>query len=185
VSFAAGAVFLSDEGESAMSARKSERPSPPSPRADAVPEPFRPPGVGFAIERLFTEARLRVLAGEDWDPERIRDAVDRGHDRFVALVARGQPERSVERLPLTVAIVPKRVFCDARVYETGEVAQRCHEQEVLYRWRERTLLVADQAEHLNQNLAYGNAVAVCLHQQIPGCEDLVNELDESMGAGPP
>jgi hypothetical protein len=100
-----------------------------------------------------------------------------GHALFAAVLARRKLADEVAPQPLSIAIVPARLFCDARVYEHGRVPQSCADKEVHYRPGERTLFVVDNRDYLDVNVAYGNAIAVCLHSKIPGCDDVARDID--------
>ncbi len=141
------------------------------------PEPFRPPGVDLAVDKRFADAELRVLAIEGWDPERILRARNEGHAFFSDLLAESKLAKEVPVQPLSIVVIPQPVFCDSEIYEHGKVLPQCGKREALYRPRERTLLVANNLERLDVNVAYGNAISVCLHSQIPGCDGTAAKID--------
>jgi serine/threonine protein kinase len=186
VLIAAGAVFYVTRADSSA-ARPQPAAHDDTAVADAVPRwppAFVPPGNSFAVDRIFEDHEVRVLAPEGWDPAAVLRAHREGHALFADMLARRKLADDVTPQPLSIAIVPARLFCDARVYEHGRVPQSCADKEVHYRPGERTLFVVDSREHLGVNVAYGNAIAVCLHSKIPGCDDVAQDIDSEFAERP-
>jgi hypothetical protein len=178
---AAGGTFyvVRTRGANADKQTRVEPQRDPATVPNQLLEPFRPPDLNFAITRIFAPERLRVMAPEGWDVEDVLRAHREGHEIFAQLLQRKGLADDVPLQPLSIAIVPARLFCYPQVYEAGVVPADCKEREVYYRPMERTLLLVDDREYFEVNLAYGNATAVCLHtgDKIPACLDTVPEID--------
>jgi hypothetical protein len=68
---------------------------------------------------------------------------------------------------LTVVVVPSRVFCDRRLYESADAFAGCESRESHYRVRERTLYVADNERRLRTNLRAEIALQMCVDADVP------------------
>jgi hypothetical protein len=180
IAAAAMGFYLYDGGlttPAAATERSGPSPGTFAKAAPRWPEAFTPPGAAFAVDETLDGAKVRVLAPQGWDAKAVARARDAGHALFSEMLIERKLAKKVAPQPLSIVVVPQRVFCDPRVYETGTVAQDCRDKEVLYRPKEHTLLVVDEPTYLDVNIAYGNALAVCLHSEIAGCDDVIPDID--------
>jgi serine/threonine protein kinase len=155
------------------------KPAPPA----RWPEAFTPPGMAFAENADFADDSLRVRAVSGFAAADVRGAYQRGFARFAQLLADRKLATDVESPPLSIVVVPKNVLCDERIYEQGEMPDRCAEEEIYYRVREKTLLVVANPARLDTNVAYGVALAVCLQSSIADCDAAIGDFERVLASG--
>ena len=141
-----------------------------------APAAFLPPDLPILTSQQ--DGAVTVHLATDWSPAEVIHvwtAVRRRFERAAADagVAAPLPE------PLSIVVVPARVLCDARTFESGAAPDDCRELGHYYRPGEQTLLVADDRGALDRNLGVGLAELVCVHQGDRVC-DLVDPFAEQL-----
>ncbi len=175
---AAGLVLLREQRE------QREQPA----AAPQKPVAFVPPDVVFAAADSWPADGLTVRVAQDGDgsllePSRVREQALLGHERFQTFLRERGIADTISRPPLTILVVPQHALCDARNYErAAEVPSRedCHLQTLHYRPSEHTLLIAAGSAELANQVAYGVALAICLHGSIADCDSSLNTFDRGL-----
>ena len=147
----------------------------------AVAPVFEPADVTWSASATFADQGLTVRTAAPWDPGEIAAAHRTVSARWAKFLAKrgAAPARP---LPMTVLVVPPRVFCDRRTYER-ELPGGCQTTGNYYRPVEQTLLIVDDRAHLELNLANGVADATCVHDAAPGACDAVNAFIAEIAKG--
>jgi hypothetical protein len=137
---------------------------------------FLPADISWSSQKAFAERGLDVRCVAACDLGAIAAMHDDAVARFRAFAERKHPgaDKAIAAQPLTVLVVPQRVLCDDRTYETQHAPEGCAREGSYYRPLERTLLVLDDANHLRGNLSSGIAEAICVHQPIAGVCDAID-----------
>ena len=180
VAGAAVAVMMLDGERSADSAPKATKHDAASGAAPRAATDYLPPDVPIRSSEQAAAGglTLNVHVSTDWAPSEVihnlgvvRERLDRFAEERGAAVEVPSP--------LTIVVVPGRVLCDARTYETGEVPDGCGELGFYYRPVEQTLLVIDDRPRLEVNLGTGLVNAACIHQGDAVCA-LVDPFEQQL-----
>lgn len=153
---------------------------PEPPEVAPSPDDFLPPGVKLEVDQRIEEHALRVRAPAGWDVARTVEAYRQAHSHFIDLARKRDPSSEIPEMPLVIAVVPRWVLCDERVYETGKVPGECAGVGAIYRLRGHTVVVADEDPEFEDNLLYGVAQARCFQARLPGCESIVAQVDDEV-----
>ncbi|HTJ46481.1 MAG TPA: serine/threonine-protein kinase [Kofleriaceae bacterium] len=160
-----------------------KKPPPEGSAGSAAHGPFLPPEITWAAQQTFADRGLDVRCAGSCDTDDIARDVDDAFARFRAFAAKRKAGETVAAQPLTLLVIPARVLCDARVYETGHAPDNCAQESYYYRPLERTLLVVDDTAHLRANLSAALAEAICVHQpNLAACEAIDLFAKESAGS---
>jgi hypothetical protein len=166
--------------------KKPHAKKPPPPQGSdgsAAHGPFLPPEVSWTSQQAFPDRDLDVRCAGVCDPAAVAATLDDAFARFRAFAAKHKAGETVAAQPLTLLVIPARVLCDARVYETGHAPDNCAQESYYYRPLERTLLVVDDTAHLRANLSAALAEAICVHQpNLAACESIDRFAKESAGS---
>jgi hypothetical protein len=141
---------------------------------------FLPPDVPIAASEQAAKdgVTLTVHVSADWAPSEVIHNFGVVRERLERFATeRGAPVQVPT--PLTVVVVPGRVFCDARTYENREVPSDCKDLGFYYRPVEQTLLVVDDRPRLEINLGTGLVNAACIHQGDAVCA-LVDPFEQQL-----
>ncbi len=156
------AVFFAVRTDGAATAGGTEPAGP----LDAT-EPTGPPapyvfeGVVATSEQTYNADQLRVLTVGDRSPDEVAGAVRDARAAFLEVLGKKGID-SVEPGYINVVVVPSRLICDRRLYESDAAYAGCERRESHYRVRERTLYVADTEQLLEITIPSEIALQMCL-----------------------
>jgi serine/threonine-protein kinase len=111
---------------------------------------------------------LTVHVSTDWAPSEVIHNFGVVRERLERFATEHAAPVKVPT-PLSIVVVPGRVFCDPRTYENGEVPGDCQGLGFYYRPVEQTLLVLDDRPKLETHLGIGLVNAACIHQGDAVC----------------
>jgi tRNA A-37 threonylcarbamoyl transferase component Bud32 len=158
-------------------ARAAVGPAPASAAQPSAERTFLLPDLQFAVDREFPDLGLRVLSVRERDVQATREAHVAASRKFHAFLRRRGVSELPAPPPLTLVVVPQRVFCDRRLYENDAVPADCARKDAWLRVRESTLYLAERPSSLDGALAWHVALHMCLRSKIPGCEEHLAEFE--------
>src|SRR5262249_16308937 len=125
--------------------------------ADRWPEPHASTrALTFAVDKMYPEARVRVLSVARRDPDALAGVYVRARAAYLAFLRQREPERTANPRPLNLVIVPAAFLRDAARFAdaTPQAASR-------YEARDATLLLADLPGFEREDLPPGIALHLC------------------------
>ncbi len=151
----------------------------PADAADgARPAAFLPPDLAIQRSGEDPPQGLTVHVAGDWAPGEVIGAWTSTKGRFERYLAERQVVAPLPA-PITVVVVPQRTLCDVRIFEGGEVPDKCGAMAYYYRPGEQTLLVADDRARLGPNLGGAMGFIACLHVGGKVC-DLIDGFEKHL-----
>lgn len=151
--------------------------------ADTVifPQPGVPDRAAFATDKRYEEDGIHILAMSEHDPEPLRKQIQAARSGFTALTR--QSGLDIGYRPLSLVLIPRARMCEEWIYRDEEgLPANCRERDYGYLSAEQTLVLVDEPEGLAGKLAYGVAVASCLHQSDRRCDPLAVQFGQDTAA---